>query len=103
MQKLKINDVVEVIAGNSKGKQGKILSFNKDRSRATVEKVALVKRHTKPSQQNPTGGIVEKEATIHISNLMLVNPKSKKREKVGIQIKGDKKIRVFKKTGNELK
>ena len=103
MQRLKINDIVEVIAGNSKGKQGKILRFNKDRSRAFVEKVALVKRHSKPSQANPAGGIVEKENSIHVSNLMLVDPKTKKPGRIGIkELKDGKRARVFKKTGSEL-
>lgn len=104
MQRLKLNDIVEVIGGNSKGKQGKILRFNGEKSRAYVEKVALVKKHAKPTQKNPGGGIVEKENSIHVSNLMLVNPNTKKPERVGIKVSKDgKKVRVFKKTGNELK
>lgn len=104
MQRLKVNDVVEVIAGNSKGKQGKILRFNDDRSRAYVEKLAMVKKHTKPSQANPKGGIIEKESSIHISNLLPVDPKSKKPGRIAIKtLKDGKKVRVFKKTGNELK
>lgn len=103
MQRLKVNDIVEVIAGNHKSKQGKILRFNGDKSRAYIEKVALVKRHTKPSQTNPSGGIVEKEASVHVSNLMLVDPSSKKPGKIGIKVEGDKKVRYFKKSGEVLK
>lgn len=104
MNKLKVNDIVEVIAGNHKGSQGKVLSFNGERTRAYVEKVALVKRHTKPSQANPQGGIIEKEASIHVSNLAVVDPKDKKPGRVGIKtLKDGKKVRVMKRTGNELK
>lgn len=104
MQRLKTGDIVEVIAGNHKGSQGKLLRFNKFKDRAFVEKVAMVKKHTKPTQANPTGGIVEKEASIHVSNLMLVDPDNKKPGRVGIKtLSDDKKIRYFKKTGTELK
>lgn len=102
MERLRIGDIVEVIAGNHKDKQGKILRFNKDRSRATIEKVGVVKRHSKPSQKNPGGGIVEKEGSIHVSNLMLVDPKTKKPGKIGIRSEGDKVLRFFKKTGTTL-
>lgn len=103
MQRIKKGDVVEVIAGNHKGSHGKILRFNDDKSRAYVEKVALIKKHTKPSQKNPTGGIVEKENSVHVSNLMLVDPSSKKPGRIGIKtLKDGKKVRVFKKTGSEL-
>lgn len=102
MERLRVGDIIEVIAGNHKGKQGKILRFNPDRSRAFVEKVALVKRHTKPSQANPSGGITEKEGSVHVSNLMLVDPKTKKPGKISYRIDGKKKQRVFKKTGSTL-
>lgn len=104
MQRLKVKDIVEVISGNSLGKQGKILRFNKDKTRAFVEKVAMVKKHTKASQKNPTGGIVEKENSIHVSNLMLVDPSNKKPDRIGIKTHKDgERVRFFKKTGTELK
>lgn len=104
MQRLKVNDIVEVISGNHRGSQGKILRFSKERQRAFVEKIAMVKRHTKPSQLNPAGGIVEKEASIHVSNLMLVDPATKKVGRIGIKAnKAGEKVRYFKKSGNELK
>lgn len=104
MQRLKVNDIVEVIAGNHKGNQGKVLRFNDEKNRAYVEKVAMVKRHTKPSQANPSGGIVEKESSIHVSNLMLVDPKTKKPGRIAIKALADgKKVRAFKKSGSELK
>lgn len=104
MERLKKNDIVEVTSGNFKGKQGRILRFNSEHNRAYVEKVAIVKRHSKPTQKNPAGGIIEKENSIHVSNLMLVDPSNKMPGKVGIKIfKDGKKMRVFKKTGTELK
>jgi len=104
MQRLKINDIVEVISCNHKGKQGKILRFNAKKNRAYVEKVALVKKHSKPTQTAPAGGIIEKESSIHVSNLMLVDPSNKKPAKVTIkELKDGKRVRVFKKTGTELK
>ncbi|MEW6468198.1 MAG: 50S ribosomal protein L24 [Bacteroidota bacterium] len=73
-KKLKIrkNDIVKVISGNSKGKQGKVLSIDRKKNRAIVEGVNQVSRHTKPNAKNTQGGIVKKEAPIHVSNLMLV-------------------------------
>lgn len=104
MERIKIGDIVEVISGNHKGRQGKLLRFNAEKSRAYVEKVALVKKHSKPTQKNPAGGIIEKENSIHVSNLMLVDPSNKKPGRIGIKTLADgKKVRVFKKTGTELK
>ncbi len=104
MKKIRVNDLVEVIAGNEKGKQGKVLRFNKDQSRLFVEKAKLIKRHTRPTQQNPQGGTVEKEASINVSNVMLVDSKTKKPGRVGIKKEADKPpVRIFKKTGTELK
>jgi large subunit ribosomal protein L24 len=100
---MKRGDLVEVIAGKDKGKQGKVLSLLTAQSRVFVEGVNRVKRHTKPSQTNPQGGILEKEAAIHISNVMLVDPKTGKGGRIKIAAKGDKKVRVFKKSGTELK
>lgn len=99
--KIKKGDLVEVIAGKSKGKQGKILQVGTDR--VMVEGVNKVKRHTKPNQKNPQGGILEKEGTIHISNVLLVDPKTNKGGRVKIVRKGDQRMRVFKKSGTELK
>lgn len=104
MQRLKVGDIVESIAGNHRGKQGKVLRFNNDKTRAFVEKMAMVKKHSKPTQANPTGGIIEKESSVHISNLMLVDPSNKKRGRIGIKtLKDGTLVRFFKKTGTELK
>lgn len=101
--KMKKGDLVEVIAGKDKGKQGKVLGLLSEKQRVLVEGVNRVKRHTKPSQKAPQGGIIEKEAAVHVSNVMLVDPKTGKGGRIKITIKGDKKTRVFKKSGSELK
>lgn len=106
MERIRVGDIVEVTSGSHKikGKQGKILRFNKDRSRAYVEKIAMVRRHSKASQKNPAGGIVEKERSVNVSNLMLVDPSTKKPAKTGVKIlKDGTRVRFFKKSGTELK
>ena len=102
-KRLKKGDLVEVIAGKDKGKQGKILEVRINAGRVLIEGLNRVKKHTKPSQTNPTGGIVDKEAPLHISNVMLVDPKTNKGGRIKIARKGDKIVRTFKKTGTELK
>ena len=97
--KLKTGDTVQVISGDHKGEEGKIVQIIKDKNRAIVEGVNLISKHTKPSAQNPQGGIVKKEAPIHISNLMLVE--NGKTTRVGFRKDGDKKVRFSKKT-NEV-
>ncbi len=77
------NDFVVVIAGNSKGKEGKVLKVVPATSRVIVEGVNLIKRHTRPTQSNPQGGVVQKEASIHASNVMVKDPKSGKATRVG--------------------
>ena len=94
--KIKSGDTVRVIAGDHKGSEGKILQIVKDKDRAIVEGVNMVSKHTKPSAQSPQGGIVKKEASLHISNLMLVEDGVAVR--VGYQVDGDTKTRVSKKT-----
>ena len=101
---IKKGDQVQVIAGDSKGMQGKVLKVEVSKQRAIVEGVNLCKKATKPNAQNPQGGIVEKEAPIHVSNLMLIDPKSGKTTKVGrkLDAKG-KLVRYAKKSGEEIK
>ncbi|PWG06513.1 50S ribosomal protein L24 [Polaribacter aquimarinus] len=94
--KLKSGDTVKVIAGDHKGSEGKVLQIIKDKDRVLVEGVNLVSKHTKPSAQNPQGGIVKKEASLHISNVMLVEDGAAVR--VGYNVDGDTKTRVSKKT-----
>ena len=104
MTKLKIKtvDVVRVIAGDHKGTEGKVLRVFIDANKAIVEGVNMVSVHTKPSAKNPQGGIVKKEAPIQVSNLSLIDPKSKKATKVGFKIEGDKKVRFSKKSNQVL-
>jgi len=91
-----------VIAGESKGKEGRVLHVWPNEQRATVEGLNIVKRHTKPNAQNTQGGIVEKEAPIHVSNLMLIDGKGNA-TRVGRKDEGDKSVRVSKKSGEEIK
>jgi large subunit ribosomal protein L24 len=96
--KIKTGDLVQVLAGKDKGRKGKVLKIFKAKDRVLVEGVNIVKKHVKPSTENPQGGIVEKEAPIHISNVNLVDPKTGKPTRVGYEMKGDKKVRVSKKS-----
>ena len=101
---IKKNDTVVVLAGEDKGKTGKVLKVLVDENRALVEGVNMVSKSTKPSAKNPQGGIVKQEAPIHISNLSLVDPKSGKPTRVGIKVAEDgKKVRIAKKSGEEIK
>lgn len=104
MMKLKIKsgDTVKVIAGDHKGSEGKVLRVDREKNKAIVEGVNMVSKHTKPSAKNPQGGIVKKEAPIHISNIALIDPKSKKATKVGFKAEGDKKVRFSKKSNQVL-
>lgn len=101
---IKKGDTVVVIAGNDKGRQGKVLEVIRDKDRAIVEGVNMMKKHTKPNAANPQGGIVEKEAPIHISNLMVFDAKAGKGTRVGRKL-GDngKLVRYSKKSGEEIK
>lgn len=98
--KIKSGDTVKVIAGDHKGSDGKVLIVFKDKNKAIVEGVNMVKKHTKPSAQNPQGGIVEKEAPMHLSNLSLLTSKGET-TRVGFKMEGDKKVR-FSKKSNEV-
>ncbi|KGO89341.1 50S ribosomal protein L24 [Flavobacterium suncheonense] len=104
MMKLKIKsgDVVKVIAGDHKGAEGKVLRVLREKNKAVVEGVNLVSKHTKPSAKNPQGGIVKKEAPIHISNIALIDPKTKSATRVGVKVEGDKKVRISKKSNQVL-
>ncbi|MBR9847610.1 MAG: 50S ribosomal protein L24 [Algicola sp.] len=98
--KIKSGDTVQVIAGDHKGTEGKVLKVFIDKNKAIVEGVNMVKKHTKPSAQNPQGGIVEKEAPMHMSNLSLLTSKGET-TRVGFKMEGDKKVR-FSKKSNEV-
>lgn len=101
--KIKKGDTVYVIAGKEKGKTGKILRVIPEKDKVIVENLNVVKKHRRPTPQNPTGGIVEVEAGIHISNVMLYDTKNKRPVKVGCKItESGKKVRIDKKTGEEV-
>jgi large subunit ribosomal protein L24 len=99
---IKVGDTVKVISGESKGQEGKVLTIDRKNMRATVEGVNIVKRHAKPSASNPEGGIVEKEAGLHVSNLMIVNKGVVSRIGRKLDSKG-KLVRYSKKSGEEIK
>ena len=101
---IKKGDTVVVITGNSKGQKGRVLEVIRKTDRAIVEGVNLMKKHTKPNATSPQGGIIEQEATIHISNLMLVDPKSGQATRTGRKLNDKGKlVRISKKTGEEIK
>ena len=107
MLHIKKGDTVYVLAGEDRGKTGRVLSIDVKKSRAIVEGVNMVKKSTKPNAQNPQGGIIEKEAPIHISNLNVVDPKSGRNPKptrVGFRVNEDgKKVRYSKKSGEGVR
>ncbi len=103
MKKLKIKtgDTVRIIAGDHKGTEGKVTKVFIDKNKAIVEGANMVSKHEKPSANNPQGGIVKKEAPIHISNLSLIDSKSNETTRVGMEIRDGKKVR-FSKKSNEV-
>ena len=96
MDRVRKGDTVVVIAGKEKGKRGKVLRVLTKSNRVVVERVMMVKRHTKPSQQNAQGGIIEKEGSIHISNVMPVDPGSDKPTRVKVKAEEGSRRRVGK-------
>lgn len=99
---IKVGDTVKVISGTANGQEGKVLSIDKKAMRAKVEGVNLVKKHQKPSAQDPQGGIVEMEAAIHVSNLMIVH--NGQATRIGRKADKDGKlVRYSKKSGEEIK
>ncbi len=103
MRKIRKNDEVQVITGKDKGKNGRVLNVDSDHGRVLVENINIVKRHTKGNpQQNKPGGIIEKEMSIHISNVKIVNPMTGKTDRVGFRTLEDgRKVRVLK-SNNEV-
>jgi len=101
MMKIKKGDNVEVISGKDAGKTGRVLRVDRDRDRVVIEGVAMIKRHTRPNPQKKVqGGIVEREAAIHVSNVMVVSPDSGRPTRVGYKILDDgRKVRVSKVDG----
>ena len=100
---LRKGDLVQVMAGEYKGKSGKILKVFRGKGRAIVEGMNMVKRHTKPNPKNQSGGIIQKEASIHTSNLMLVCPKTGKPTRIGVNVlEGGKRVRFSKKAKESI-
>ena len=101
---IKKGDTVYVLAGEDKGRQGRVLEIQAAKNRAIVEGINIVSKSTKPSAKHPQGGIVKMEAPINISNLALIDPKTGKPTRVGIRVneKGEK-VRYAKKSGEEIK
>ncbi len=99
--KIKTGDTVRIIAGDHKGTEGKIVRVDREKNKAIVEGANMVSKHEKPSAQNPQGGIVKKEAPIHISNLALIDSKSGETTRVGFEMRDGKKVR-FSKKSNEI-
>lgn len=101
--RIKKGDTVVVTTGSSKGIQGEVLSVNPAAEKAVVRGVAIAKRHKKPSRMGEEGGIIEREAPVHLSNLALIDPKSGKKTKVGFRVlDGGRKVRVAKATGEVI-
>lgn len=102
MLKIKSDDEVIVLAGKDKGKRGKVRQVL-DNNKIVVSGVNMVKKHTKPNPQaNVAGGIVEKEAAIQLSNIAIFNPQTNKADRVGFKVEGDKKVRIFKSSGEVI-
>jgi large subunit ribosomal protein L24 len=100
---IRTGDTVKVIAGDDKGKTGKVLQVLLDKNRAIVEGVNIATKHTKPSAGKPEGGIKKVEASVHVSNLMLVDPASGKATRIGRKLNEGKLVRYSKKTGEIIK
>jgi len=100
---VKKGDTVMVTTGDNKGTSAKVISVLKDKYKVIVEGVNMVSRHTKPNSANPNGGIIKKEAPIHISNVMLIDPKSGKATRIRREKRNDKTVRVAAKSGEVIK
>lgn len=95
--RIKKGDTVEVIQGKERGKRGKVLHVLAAEERVIVERVNFIKRHVRPSQKTPQGGVIEREASMHISNVKLVCPDCGQPTRTGVRVEGDQKVRFCKK------
>jgi len=102
MQKLKVSDEVVILAGKDKGKTGTVLDINFKQMKALVKGVNMVKKTMKPTQEDPKGGIFDKEAFVHISNIALISPKTKKATRIRVEEKDGKRVRVATACGSVL-
>ncbi|MBB5183542.1 50S ribosomal protein L24 [Catenisphaera adipataccumulans] len=101
--RIKKGDKVKVISGAYKGTIGEVKEAFPKEDKVIVEGVNMVKKHLRPTQQDPDGGIIEKEAKIHVSNVMLYDEKAKVASRIKMEVRDGKKVRVYKKTGAEVK
>ena len=99
---VKTGDKVKVLTGKDKGKEGRVLAVFPKKDRVLVEGVNIVKKHQKPSQDNPQGGILDQEAAIHVSNVLPIDPKTGEPTRVGYEERDGKKVRIAKKSGEAL-
>jgi large subunit ribosomal protein L24 len=100
--KIKKNDTVIVISGNSRGKSGRVLAIYRKTNRILVEGINIISRHTKANQKNPDGGIIKKESSVHISNVMLVDPKTGTATRVGRKLTEKGKLKRYSKKSGEI-
>lgn len=100
--RIKKGDTVVVLSGDDRGKKGRVLKAYPQTQRVIVENVNLIKKHAKPTQANPQGGIIEKEAPIHVSNVKIYNSKGNMVTRAVYKQVGDRRVRVCKKTGDEI-
>lgn len=99
---IRVGDTIMVMTGKERGKTGKVRSIDWVRQRVIVEKLNIVKRHQKPTQKNRQGGVVEKEASIHVSNVLFYDEKAGKPTRLGSQGTGKEKMRISRRTGAEV-
>ncbi|WDF82253.1 50S ribosomal protein L24 [Lacticaseibacillus pabuli] len=99
---IKTGDKVRVMRGKDAGKEGTVTKILKGKDRVVVEGVNMIKKHVKPTTVNPNGGVIDTEAAIHVSNVMLLDPKDSKPTRVGVQVTDGKRVRVAKKSGDAL-
>lgn len=99
---VKKGDKIKVLSGKDKGKQGTVLEAYPKQDRILVEGINMVKKHAKPSQENPQGGILNQEAPIHVSNVLPIDPKTGEPTRVGYEVRDGKKVRIAKKSGTAL-
>ncbi len=102
MRKIKREDEVVVLTGKDKGKRGKVVNVVSE-DRVVVSGINMIKKHQRPNPQaNIAGGIIEKESSIHVSNVAIYNPATKQADRVGFKVEGGKKVRVFKSNGQQI-
>lgn len=97
------NDIVQVIAGDDKGKKGRVIEVDYLKGRVMIEGINIISKHTRPTSQYPNGGIIKKEAPVHISNVLLLDPKSGQASRIGRREENGKSVRYSKKSGESIK